>query len=284
MMRFPMQIRHRGIPGGIFAIAIAGVAILFSGATFLAHAQQSSSQGSSQTNSKAQSSSQSGQQSSGQQGQGMDGMMGMPGMDHGSMNMSQEGQANSQMSFHQHMGAHMFMTAKRPATSEEWAKADEIVSTLRDSIERYKDYRVALQDGFRVFLPNVPQPMYHFTNQGNAFYESFTFDAARPTSLLYKKTASGYELIGAMYTMPKGATQEQLNERIPLGIAQWHLHTNLCMPRQGTQFDMTKYGLTGSIASKQACDAAGGRFIPVLFGWMVHVYPYEPTREKIWEQ
>ena len=287
-MRSPAEIRGRGIRGEIFLIAIALVAMLYSSAAVLAHAQQSGSQGSSQSSSKAQSSSQSGSSGqSGQQGsgqQGTDGMMGMPGMDHGSMNMSQEGQANAQMSFHQHMGAHMFMTAKRAATTGEWAKADEIVTTLRDAIDRYKDYRVALQDGFRPFLPNVPQPMYHFTNSSNAFYESFTFDPARPTSLLYKKTASGYELIGAMYTMPKTATQEQLNERIPLGIAQWHLHTNLCMPRQGTQFDMTKYGLTGSIATKQACDAAGGRFIPVLFGWMVHVYPYEPTREKIWEQ
>jgi hypothetical protein len=214
----------------------------------------------------------------------MGGMMSMPGMDHGQMNMSQEGQANTQMSFHQHMGPHMHMTAKRPASPEDWAKADEIVTTLRDSIERYKDYRVALQDGFRPFLPNVPQSMYHFTSESNAIVESFTFDPSRPTSLLYKKTAGGYELIGAMFTMPKTATEDQLNERVPLGVAQWHLHTNLCMPPAGTKYDMTRYGLTGSIVSKQACDDAGGRFIPVLFGWMVHVYPYEPTREKIWEQ
>ncbi len=216
----------------------------------------------------------------------MGGMQGMQGMDHGQMNMSQEGQANSQMAMHshQHMGPHMHMTAKRPASAQDWTKADEIASTLHDAIEKYRDYRVALQDGFRVFMPTVPQPMYHFTSSENAIVESFTFDASRPTSLLYKKTAGGYELIGAMYTMPKSATEDQLNERVPLGVAQWHLHTNLCMPARGTQFDMTKYGLTGSIVAKSACDAVGGRFIPVLFGWMVHVYPYEATREKIWEQ
>ncbi len=282
MMHRPLQIRRRGRPGEIFVIAIAVAAMMYVGAAGRAHAQQSSG---SQTTPKTQSSSQS--SSSGQSGQqGMGGMQGMEGMDHGQMNMSQEGQANSQMAMHshQHMGPHMHMTAKRPASAEDWAKADEIASTLRDAIEKYKDYRVALQDGFRPFLPNLPQPMYHFTSSENAIVESFTFDAARPTSLLYKKTASGYELIGAMYTMPKSATEDQLNERVPLGVAQWHLHTNLCMPPRGAQFDMTKYGLTGSITTKQACDAASGRFIPVLFGWMVHVYPYEPTREKIWEQ
>jgi hypothetical protein len=221
----------------------------------------------------------------------MQGMAGMPGMkmDHGQMSTDQMAQrdANQQMvPGHQHMGPHMKMSTKRPTTSQDWAKADEVVTDLRDGIEKYKDYRVALAEGFQVFLPNIPQPMYHFTSPRNAYLESFTFDASRPTSLLYKKTTGGYELIGAMYTMPVLATEEELNERIPLSVAQWHLHTNLCMPKQGgaQHADFTKFGLMGSITTKSACDANGGRFYPILFGWMVHVYPYEPTREKIWEQ
>jgi hypothetical protein len=210
-------------------------------------------------------------------------MENMPGMQHGQMTADQ--MANEQMSpGHHHMGAHMHMTAARPATPEDWARADQVVSDLRDSIEKYKDYRMALADGFEPFLPNLPQPMYHFTSTKNGFLESFTFDPARPTSLLYKKTASGYELIGAMYTMPLRATEDQMNERIPLGVAQWHLHTNLCMPKLGQNADWTQFGLTGSIASKNACAAAGGRFYPTIFGWMVHVYPFESSREKIWEQ
>jgi hypothetical protein len=43
-----------------------------------------------------------------------------------------------------------------------------------------------------------------------------------------------------------------------------------------------KYGLQGSIAPKDACEAAGGRFFPQVFGWMVHVYPYEHKAENIW--
>jgi hypothetical protein len=86
-----------------------------------------------------------------------------------------------------------------------------------------------------------------------------------------------------MYTMPKRATEEQLNARVPLSIAMWHLHTNLCIaPRsEGATVDRTKFGLRGSIATEQACDAAGGRFHPVIFGWMVHVYPYEDSLDKI---
>jgi hypothetical protein len=140
-----------------------------------------------------------------------------------------------------------------------------------------------LSEGFHIFMPNVSQKEYHFTSYKNGFLEAFTFDPSRPTSLLYKKTANGYELVGAMYTMPKRATEEQLNERVPLSIASWHLHTNLCMPPLGQRqnADWTKFGLRGSITTQDACDAAGGNFSPVIFGWMTHVYPYEDTTPKI---
>ncbi|HUE43579.1 MAG TPA: hypothetical protein VMP12_08430 [Candidatus Sulfotelmatobacter sp.] len=178
---------------------------------------------------------------------------------------------------------HMYMTTMRDRTPEDVARAGEIVTKLRAGIEKYKDYHVALNEGFRIFMPNVPQPEYHFTSYKNGFLEAFTFDPARPTSLLYKKTSTGYELVGAMYTMPKRATEDQLNERVPLSVAMWHLHTNLCLPARG-QFqnaDWTKFGLHGTIVSKDACGAAGGRFSPVIFGWMVHVYPYEDSLDKI---
>jgi hypothetical protein len=178
---------------------------------------------------------------------------------------------------------HMHMTAMRPQTPEDAARANEIVTQLRSGIEKYKDYHVALNDGYKIFLPNLPQPEYHFTSYWNGFLEAFTFDPARPTSLLYKKTSDGYELVGAMYTMPKRATEQQLNTRVPLSMATWHLHTNLCMPQKG-QFrnaDWSKFGLKGAITTQQACDAAGGRFQPVIFGWMVHVYPYEDSLDKV---
>jgi hypothetical protein len=208
----------------------------------------------------------------------------MPGMDMDDAKAN-EAHAVSDMT-HGHMDGHslhMHMTAMRPETPEDAAKANELVGQLRAGIEKYKDYHVALSEGYKIFLPNVPQPEYHFTNYWNGFLEAFTFDPARPTSLLYKKTSDGYELVGAMYTMPKRATEEQLNARVPLSIAMWHLHTNLCMPQKGQlrNVDMNRFGLKGTIATQEACDAAGGRFHPVIFGWMVHVYPYEDSLDKV---
>ena len=98
-----------------------------------------------------------------------------------------------------------------------------------------------------------------------------------------EKTQEAEQPVGAMYTMPKRATEEQLNARMPLSVAMWHLHTNLCMPPRTElkNADWTKFGLHGSIASKDPCDAAGGRFSPAIFGWMVHVHPYEDSLDKI---
>src|SRR5260221_4651699 len=184
-----------------------------------------------------------------------------------------------------HMDAHslhMLMTAMRPQTPEDAARAAEIVMQLRGGIEKYKDYHVALNEGYKIFLPNLRQPEYHFTKYVNGFMEAFRFDPSQPTSLLYRKTADGYELVGAMYTMPKGATEEQLNEQVPLSIAMWHSHTNLCMPPRGQlkTADWSKFGLKGSIATQEACDDAGGKFHPSVFGGMVHVYPYEDSLHR----
>lgn len=208
----------------------------------------------------------------------------MDGMDHDSKRNEVAAVASMTPGHqHEHMGLHMKMTAMRAPSANDAQRAQQIVDSLRTSLEKYKDYHAALADGYQPFLPNLPQEEYHFTNNWHGFLEAFTFDPARPTSLLYKKTSSGYELRGAMFTMPKNATEDQLDARVPLSVASWHLHTNLCMPPKSKEksSDWTKFGLAGSIATPESCSEAGGRFFPSIFGWMVHVYPYEETTDKI---
>ena len=181
--------------------------------------------------------------------------------------------------------AHMYMTALRPPNLADQKHADEILAALRPAIERYRDYHVALADGFHIFAPNVPQKIYHFTNNRYGLEAAFKFDPAKPTSLLYKKTEDGgYVLVGAMYTARKRASEEDLNERVPLSVARWHKHVNFCLPPRGTPWkdaDMTKFGF-GSIATESACEQAGGRWFPQIFGWMLHVYPFESDSAKVW--
>lgn len=211
--------------------------------------------------------------------------MNMPGMSEEAAHPDAARAANEDMS---HMGmnmnAHMFMTTLRPANTEDEARAEKIVEELRPAIEKYKDYRVALEDGYRIFMPNVPQEHYHFTSWRNAMRAQFTFDPARPTSLLYKKVNGEYVLEGAMYTAPKRFSENQLDKRVPLSVARWHKHVNLCLPAKGTppsEVNWKEFG-QGSIATEEACDVAGGRWVPQIFNWMVHVYPFEKDPAKIW--
>jgi hypothetical protein len=187
---------------------------------------------------------------------------------------------------------HMRMTPHQPATPDDSARAAHVLATLRTALAPYQDYHRALADGYKIFLPKIPQPVYHFTNRAIARAGVGQFDPAHPGSLLYQKVNdSTYTLVGAMYIAGKNATPDELNARLPLSVATWHAHTNFCIPKpvwskaRWAEKDSTGqrlFGFKGAIASQDACDAAKGRFYPQVFGWMVHIYPFAPTWAQTW--
>lgn len=207
----------------------------------------------------------------------MDGM----NMPHDGASGEQEMNAATQMmsSHHMDMGPHMKMTELRPLQDGDRQRAEHVVDEAREVMQKYQDYHAALNDGFKIFLPNVPQKQYHFTNNWYGFEAAFRFNPEHPTSLLYDKTPDGYKLAGVMYTAPARDSEDELNDRIPLSVAHWHQHVNFCFPPKDRNAEMwqknPKFGMAGSISTKDACDAAGGKFVPRVFGWMVHVYPNE---------
>lgn len=186
-----------------------------------------------------------------------------------------------------HMSGHMYMTTLRPLQGGDREKADTLAAAAKAAMAPYQDYHKALADNYEIFLPNVPQSQYHFTKYAYGLEARSHFDPSKPTSLLYTKSADGeYKLVGAMYTDRVDATEDELNDRIPLSIARWHQHINFCKApaaEKAAYFGPeAKYGLRGSITTKDACEAAGGVFFPHVFGWMVHVYPYEKDTQNIW--
>jgi hypothetical protein len=179
----------------------------------------------------------------------------------------------------ENMMKHMELTPVRAPTHGDTVRALRLAGELKQAITKYADTAAAVADGYKLFLPNVKQQrVYHFTNYGRAFMEAFRFDPAKPTSILYSRGADGkLRLVGAMYTMPKNASLDRLNDRIPLGVARWHKHVNWCLPKKGSEsryFErkngQTVFGPESPIATKAECDAVGGDFHPNLFGWMIH--------------
>ena len=187
------------------------------------------------------------------------------------------------------MDPHMSMTKSRPLRPGDQARADTILAAAKKAAERYRDYRKAEADGYTIFLPEQRQNVYHFILAFPSSGNKEGFDPEQPRGLLYVKIdgpTPGYKLVGVMYMARYDATEDELNARVPLSIAQWHAHLNLCVPQEAEQRNWlmgdATFGLNGSISTAEACRAAGGYFKPHLAGWMIHIYPFETDPAKVW--
>ena len=120
------------------------------------------------------------------------------------------------------MAKHMAYSSPRLLTPADSVRAAHVINELRQAIAKYQDVKVAEADGYKMFAPQIKnQPQYHFTRGLNAMRNQWGFDAARPTSLLYKKDAQGqFHLIGAMYTASKGTSEDELDKRIPRSMSR----------------------------------------------------------------
>jgi hypothetical protein len=175
---------------------------------------------------------------------------------------------------------HIELSPARVMTPQDSARAMDVAARLRLALAKYADTSAAVADGYRMFAPRLKQQrIYHFTNYRNAFMEAFRFDPEKPTSILYRRAADGrLEIVGAMYTAPKRAPVELLDERVPLSVARWHKHVNWCVPARGEsdrwferREDVPVFGPQSPIATRAECDAVNGRFLESPLGWMIHV-------------
>ncbi len=92
------------------------------------------------------------------------------------------------------------------------------------------------------------------------------FDPKAPQALLYRRDPDGrMHLAGAMFVAPLSATTDDLDTMIPLSVAHWHQHTNICVPADRKSFERMRKATT-----EKACAAQGGRF-RTESRYMVHV-------------
>jgi mono/diheme cytochrome c family protein len=178
--------------------------------------------------------------------------------------------------------AHMEMTLRAPSQPGDAARAAAILAAARAVAQKYANVADAERDGYAKFLPNLPLPHEHYTSRANALRSIFgTFDPSLPTSIMYRRTAHGLVVEGVMYTAPNRFDETQLDARVPLSVGTWHRHVDFCWPPAGARDD-PRFGFTGTIVTKDACDAAGGYFTPRVLNWMLHVWTNETAPAKVW--
>ncbi len=167
-------------------------------------------------------------------------------------------------------------------------KANAIaLATYRANL-KYRDVNRAIADGYVVFGDtDEPGVEIHYVNVWRSFLENWRIDPEQPGALLYERQHDGsLELVGAMFTAPPESSWRELNRRVPLSQARWHLHTNICVPVplwSEAQWARTMpdgqpmFGTESPIHTRQECESApvNGEFWPVAFGWMVHAYVFD---------
>lgn len=222
------------------------------------------------------------------------------------------------MGKHMMIGDHMTMTPTRPQTPADAQRGEEIIATMRRVLARYQDSEAAVAAGYIPYMPTVPQDVYHFASRALSADEYLgDVSIERPGALLFERKAlGGYKLVGAMYSAPANYTLDQLDAIIPLSLTHWHAHTNICLPAGVTEQDVMngdiprhvrasipnnpmgftvsssarmrfgyladpRFGFAGTISTAADCEAVGGNFHPQIFGWMVHVYPFQSDDLKV---
>jgi hypothetical protein len=178
---------------------------------------------------------------------------------------------------------HTRMSEMRDAVSTEgMAHTQRLLAILRADLVRYRDPAAAERDGYRREGEDVPVgALKHYFNDANYRKNLTHLDPEAPPAILYRRTKTGYELAGVMFTAPIATSMDELDGRLPLALAHWHSHRNLCVAKPGTpplsREDRKRFGFSGSIATRDACAAASGVFLDNVYGWMSHVYPYAST-------
>lgn len=179
------------------------------------------------------------------------------------------------------MGSHMQMSLKGALHPGDERRAEQIVAAVREVLVRYEDVNVALRQGYKPFYPTGRMgEEVHYTNYRFARKEQRHVDYRQPGSILYRRTPDGMKAVGVMYTAPRDSTPQQLDVIAPLSIATWHRHVDFCggprtLPLREQFGPGARFGPQGSIQTEDACTTAHGLWIPVVFGWMTHVYPDE---------
>ena len=186
------------------------------------------------------------------------------------------------------MGNHMQMSVKGKAQPGDEERAQQIIVAARGVLVRYADVNTAVADGYKPFHPTGKMgEEVHYTNYRYGREAKQQVNYAHPTSILYKRTPEGMIAVGVMYTASQDATSSQLNAIVPLSVASWHRHVDFCggpksLPLAEQFGPHAQFGMQGSIHTEEACKQAGGLWLPVVFGWMIHVYPNATEPGEIW--
>ncbi|MGH6630784.1 MAG: hypothetical protein ACREB3_13730, partial [Burkholderiales bacterium] len=146
---------------------------------------------------------------------------------------------------HSVIAREVIMTKLGPPMEGDRERARKIIAEVRERIMPFADYHNALEQGFTIYLPKLPQSEYHFFGM---VPPAVHFQAGRHplalTALMYAPAeSSGYRLAGAMIRANADTPLPKLDQIAPMSIGRWHRHINVCLPRGFTLMDFVRGNL-----------------------------------------
>ncbi|HEY8259379.1 MAG TPA: hypothetical protein VIG08_17100 [Gemmatimonadales bacterium] len=165
--------------------------------------------------------------------------------------------------------AHMAFTEARPGTPEDSARALAMVEKLRDAIAPYQTLEEAEKAGYRVRRDTdmvKGARLLHAGKWPKRLGQVQKFDPTAPQALLYRRGTDGeFHLAGGMFVAAPSATLDDLDAMVPLSVAHWHQHQNICVAG-----NLRSFRIVPRATTEEACTKAGGRF-RAQSRYMVHV-------------
>lgn len=153
-------------------------------------------------------------------------------------------------------------------TYAELLRTAEQLTAARQATAKYKDIRLAEQEGYRAVGPNVPGMGLHYVREPRPD----AFSVTEPPILLYERDGdapAGMRLTGVSYLFvaPAGVDGQPSGAPFPNALARWHKHNNVCvLPDNSATVDLTA----------AQCTAKGGRFTAET-SWMVHAWIWKDS-------
>jgi len=121
-----------------------------------------------------------------------------------------------------------------------------------------------LNDGYKIFLPNLPQPEYHFTNYVNGFLEALKirYPSRSDFPALQEKLQTGTNWSAPCTPCPSAPrkislTRARASQRGDVASAHQPVHArneDSCAGADWNKFGLKRFDL----ASQEACDASNG--------------------------
>ncbi|PGK51520.1 hypothetical protein CN918_27400 [Priestia megaterium] len=160
-------------------------------------------------------------------------------------------------------------TVKKEEKHKSYIEYADQLAKVKQSIDKYTDVKVALQDGYHPEGPYVPGMGYHFVNK-----EAAALDASKPNTLLYvldKK--ENFVLVAGEWAIPEGVEKPNLFKGI-----EWSVST----PAGGAYDDGTFIPSKSADVTPEKNPDTGAKLVawtPKIYG--IHMYTHIENKDGL---